>query len=236
MRDSLYIPLIAFISFLSLIFCIMNPVYAENEWGNTGLLSTQYLSPIGTHSSVFELYQAKKDSVASSTQKKIYLTFRMGLGSSAHLGESSQIAIGMKPNKIPVMFSFVSESYRKSPLKKEYAKPYDTFINAINLLYMPNQPLEKRITFFVGGGFGRIELEKYERSNDLDWRQKPFAVDNGFVSNLELGFHLKLIWKLGFYGEGKYIYAKKKKNGENLIDANSSAWMVGLTLNFGFFD
>lgn len=240
MGNSHFISSILLISYFSVILCRPFSLNAYDRFGNSsvdlGFLSAQQIYSVDTDLFEFDFYQTKEDGENSLAQKKIYLTFRMGLGSSAHLGESSQISIGVKPNKIPVVFLFISESHRKSPLKKEYAKPYDTFINTINLLYMPYQPMERKIIFFIGGGFGRLEWEKYERSDDPDWRQNPVAIVKGMVSNLELGLHLKLIRKLGFYAEGKYIYAEKKKNGESLIDISSSAWMVGLTLNFSFFD
>lgn len=240
MGNSRIIRLIVLISFLSVFFHTSILLYAQNRTENykrdSEILFTKNYPPIIPHFIGLDFHQTKKDSNDTYNQKKIYLTLRMGLGSSAHLGESNQIAIDVKANKIPLALSFVSESYRKPPLKKEYSKPYDTFFYAINMLFMPYQPMEKRVNFFMGGGFGRVEVEKYERSDDHDWRQKPFDIENGLISNLKLGLHLRLFWKLGFYAEGAYIYAKKEKNGEHLIDLNSSAWMAGLTLNFGFFD
>jgi hypothetical protein len=184
----------------------------------------------------FENFQTKADSTRSSEEKKVYVIIRMGIGSSAHLGESTQIGIGIKPAKIPLIFSFISESYRKTPLKKKYSEPNDMLLNALNLIYTTTVPKINRVQLYAGGGAGLIEVEKYERSDDPDWRQKPYAIENGFVFNLQAGIHSRLFWKIGFYAEGKYLYAKKAEDTINIITVNSTAWMVGLSLNIGLFD
>lgn len=178
----------------------------------------------------------KEDSTDITQEKKIYITLRFGLGSSRHLGESSQLTLDIKPGKIPIIFSFLSESYRKTPLKKEYAEPNDIFLYALNVLYTRTVPGIERVNLYMGGGLGRLEVEKYERSDDPDWRQKPYAIEKGFIYDLQAGIHSRLFWKIGLYTEGKYLYAKKQKNRINVIDVNSTAWMIGLTLNFGLFD
>ncbi|MDR9366998.1 MAG: hypothetical protein RI575_16805 [Balneolaceae bacterium] len=184
----------------------------------------------------FENFQTKVDSSSSSEEKKVYFMFRMGIGSSAHLGESTQLGIGIKPAKIPLIFSFISESYRKTSLKKKYSEPNDMFLNALNLIYTTTFPNLNRVQVYAGGGAGLLKVEKYERSDDPDWRQKPYAIENGLIFNLQAGIQSRLFWKIGFYAEGKYLYAKKAESNINIIDVNSRAWMVGLSLNVGLFD
>ncbi|MCG2590913.1 hypothetical protein [Rhodohalobacter sulfatireducens] len=184
----------------------------------------------------FENFQTKVDSSSSSEEKKVNFMFRMGIGSSAHLGESTQLGVGIKPAKVPLIFSFISESYRKTPLKKRYSEPNDMFLNALNLIYTTTFPNFDRVQVYAGGGAGLLKLEKYERSDDPDWRQKPYAIEKGFLFNLQAGFHGQLFWKIGFYAEGKYLYAKKAESNINVIDVKSRAWMIGLSLNLGLFD
>jgi hypothetical protein len=182
------------------------------------------------------IFNTVPDSSRSSEEKKIYFMIRMGIGSSAHLGESTQLGVGIKATKIPIIFLFISESYRKTPLKKKYSEPNDMFLNALNLIYTITIPNVDRVQLYAGGGAGLLEVEKYERSDDPDWRQKPYAIENGFIFNLQAGIHSRLFWKIGFYAEAKYLYAKKEESNICVIDVNSRAWMIGLSFNLGLFD
>ncbi|NBC03820.1 MAG: hypothetical protein GVY20_08975 [Bacteroidetes bacterium] len=246
MSNSRFIRMIAVLCFFHVLFCTVDELFA---WGNIinhtqdsivnfyeGNKGNADLSTIKKYSGVSESFQSKADSSSSSEEKKVNFMFRMGIGSSAHLGESTQLGIGIKTAKIPLIFSFISESYRKTPLKKKYSEPNDMFLNALNLIYTTTFPNFDRVQVYAGGGAGFLEVEKYERSDDPDWRQKPYAIENGFIYNLQAGIHSRLFWKIGFYAEGKYLYANKTENNINIIDVNSGAWMVGLSLNVVFFN
>lgn len=244
MSNSLFIRMIAVWCFFYLLLCAVDQLYAWNEIIRSTQESSVHFNVEDnnkTHSSSikyferFEKFQTKTDSSSTPQEKKINFMFRMGIGSSAHLGESTQLGIGIKSAKIPIILSFISESYRKTPLKKKYSEPNDMFLNALNLIYTTSFPNVNRFQVYAGGGAGLLEVEKYERSDDPDWRQKPYAKENGFIFNLQAGIHSRLFWKIGFYAEGKYIYAKKVENNINIIDVDSTAWMIGLSLNVGLF-
>lgn len=245
MNNSRFIQMIAVWCFFHVFFCTIDELCA---WGNiidhTQESSVHFYvddNDKSDSSSIknferFENFQTKADSSSSSEEKKVNFMFRIGIGSSAHLGESTQLGIGIKTATIPLIFSFISESYRKTPLKKKYSEPNDMFLNVLNLIYTTTFPNFNRVQVYAGGGAGLLEVEKYERSDDPDWRQKPYATENGYIFNLQAGIHSRLFWKIGFFAEGRYLYAKKTKNNINIIDVNSRAWMIGLSLNIGLFD
>lgn len=186
-----------------------------------------------------EIQSQKKEQANTdfSMGKKVYFTFRLGVGSSAELGGASQASLDIRPVKLPIAVSILAESYRRSPLRKYYAEPDDVWFAAINLLYMPHplrikmQDFTLRVNFFLGGGIGGLKLWKYERTDDPSWREEPYATERGIMYNLEAGINVRVFWKLGFYASTKYIYAKKKRDGVKVIDLNSTSWLVGLTLN-----
>lgn len=168
----------------------------------------------------------------SFEEKKTYFTFRLGVGASTELGGASQGALDIKPRKLPIAISIVFESYRRMPLIKYYAEPDDVRFTAINLLYMTHPFRIKRVNIFLGGGIGALTLSKYERTDDPSWRDEPYAIEEGIMYNLEAGINVRAFKKIGFYVATKYIYAKKKRNDVNVIDLNSTSWLVGITVNF----
>ena len=56
----------------------------------------------------------------------------------------------------------------------------------------------------------------------------------GTMYDIEGGINVRLFWKIGFYGVGKYLYAKKKNNSIKVIDFSELIVLLGFTLNFGF--
>ena len=85
--------------------------------------------------------------------------------------------------------------------------------------------IRERVTVFGGGGFGWLKVSK---DND-----ESEGMVKGTQFNLEGGINIRLFWKIGFYGIGKYLYAQKKSNGINVIDFNEFIVLLGFTLNVG---
>jgi hypothetical protein len=56
----------------------------------------------------------------------------------------------------------------------------------------------------------------------------------GRVYNLEGGINVRAFWKIGFYGVGKVLYAKRTINNIKIIDFNERIVLLGITFNFGF--
>lgn len=209
-------------------------------------------SIIKTYSSTidkFEEIQAREYqdqqtvSADSSKEKKIYITFRTGIGGSNQLGGAAGGALDIKLSKLPITISWLSEAYRRMPLVRYYAEPDDAFYGAINVYYTvqlyrsktPFKPLDW-VNLYLGGGLGGLELYKYERTEDRSWRDEPYAIEESGIYNLEAGINIKLLGPLGVYVAGKYLYAKKKRNGVKVIDINCTSWLFGLSFNFGLFD
>ena len=55
----------------------------------------------------------------------------------------------------------------------------------------------------------------------------------GTMYDIEGGINVRLFWKIGFYGIGKYLYAQKKNNNIKVIDFNEYIVLLGFTFNFG---
>jgi len=59
-------------------------------------------------------------------------------------------------------------------------------------------------------------------------------MERGFLFNIEGGVNIKIFWKLGFYGNYKYVYANKEKNNKNVIDFSEHILLLVLRLTFGY--
>ena len=165
----------------------------------------------------------------SSTAKKIHFTIRLGQGGfsddRSEIGKlgGGQVTLDIKPVKYPIAISISSEYYTNS------AYPTHSYeirgLIAINTLYMTKAFKTERINLFAGGGIGRLEVPKGE--------EKPDAMEIGVCYNIEAGINIRAIWKIGFYGIYKYLYAKKEKNNMKVIDFSEHIALLGITFNFG---
>jgi len=183
------------------------------------------------HLSFNQLFaQEEKGAVSSgSNEKKIYFTLRLGQGGfyddRSEIGKlgGGQLTLDIKPGKYPVALSISSEYYTNS------ADPTHSYeiarLTALNMLYMTKPFKSERTTIFLGGGIGGLEVPKGEN--------EPDTMVKGFLYNFEGGINVRLFWKIGFYGTGKYLYAKKKTNSIKVIDFSEFIVLLGFTLNFG---
>lgn len=146
--------------------------------------------------------------------------FKDGRSPLGKLG-GGQLALDIKPHRYPVALSLSGEYYTNSP---DPSHPYEIVdMSVVNLLYMTQIFDSERTTFFLGGGIGRLEVPKGEMVS---------GTVSGTVYNLEAGLRVRLFWRLGIYGIGKYLYANKTKDSKDVIDFNEGIVLLGLTLNF----
>jgi hypothetical protein len=135
-----------------------------------------------------------------------------------------QLAFDISYGKYPIILSISGEYYTNS------ADPTHNYeipsLTAINILYVPWHSDNRNTTIFAGGGAGWLEVPRSE--------DNPDKRESSICYNLEAGINQIIFWKFGLYGTGKYLYAKKKVNGKNLIDFNELIFMVGITLNLSF--
>ena len=162
-------------------------------------------------------------------EKKIYFTIRLGQGgfrddrSEIGILGGGQLTLDIKPRKYPVAFSISNEYYTNSA---DPTHSYEiTNLTVVNMLYMAKLSKIERATVFLGGGIGRLEVPVGE--ND------PDDVVKGTMYDIEGGINVRLFWKIGFYGIGKYLYAQKKNNSIKVIDFSEFIVLLGFTLNFG---
>jgi len=174
---------------------------------------------------------SKHQTVSSaSKEKKIYFTLRLGQGGfyddRSPIGKlgGGQLALDIKPSKLPIAISISNEYYknRRDPI---YSYEIAGLV-AVNMLYMAKLFKSERTNVFLGGGIGRLEVPKGEN--------EPNAMVRGILYNFEGGINVRLFWKIGFYGIGKYLYARKKTNSIKVIDFSERIVLLGLTFNFGF--
>ncbi len=168
-------------------------------------------------------------SADSTREKKVYFTIRFGQGGfrddRSPIGKlgGDQLTLDIKPVKFPVAVSISGEFYTNSP---DPTHSYEIAgLTSINLLYMTKLLKSERTNVFMGGGIGRLEVPKGEN--------EPDAMVKGILYNVEAGINVRLFWKIGFYGVGKYLYAQKKNNNIKVIDFSEGIVLLGFTYNFG---
>ena len=177
-----------------------------------------------------EIKEQKHQAISSATkEKKVYFTIRWGQGgfrdNRSEIGKlgGGQLTLDIKPEKYPVAISISGEYYTNSP---DPTHSYEIAgLTVINLLYMTKPFKSERANVFMGGGIGRLEVPKGEN--------EPDAVVKGTMYDIEAGVNVRLFWKIGFYGIGKYLYAQKKNNSIKVIDFSECIVLLGFTLNFG---
>ncbi len=177
-----------------------------------------------------EEMQAQKHQTVSSAsnEKKIYFTFRIGQGGfsddRSEIGKlgGGQLTLDIKPGKYPFAISISNEYYTNS------ADPTHSYeiagLTAVNLLYMDKLFENEWANVFLGGGIGGLKVPKGENN--------PDTMVKGIVYNFEAGINVRLFWKIGFYGIGKYLYAQKKNYGIKVIDFSERIVLLGFTFNF----
>ena len=170
----------------------------------------------------------QKASDDSSKEKVVYLTLRLGQGGfnddRSPIGKlgGGQLTLDIKPVKFPVAISISNEYYTNS------AEPTHSYeianLTVINMLYMAKLFKSERANIFMGGGIGRLEVPKGEN--------EPNAMVKGTMYDIEGGINFRLFWKIGFYGIGKYLFAKKISNGNKVIDFSEGIVLLGFSFNF----
>jgi len=164
---------------------------------------------------------------AFSSAGAVDFTLRLGQGGlvderapDRKLG-GGQLALDIKSEKIPIAFSISWEYHKKSP---DAIQPYEIEgLIVVNTLYLTSV-FKDRVDIFLGGGTGVLYVPKIEN---------PDANEKGVLFNAVTGINVKAFWKIGFYIEGKYIYASKTTNNVSVINFNDFGFMVGISFNFG---
>ena len=165
---------------------------------------------------------AKTDSTFTS-EKKIYFTIRYGQGgfrddrSPINKLGGGQLALDIKPAKLPLVISLSHEYYTNGP---DPTNSYEiSGLVAVNCLYSKYLLKNDRLNVFAGAGVGGLTVPQ---------GADPGA--KGLLFDIEAGFNARLLWKFGIYGAYKYLYADK----ENLINFSEHILLVGLSFTFGF--
>ncbi len=183
------------------------PVYAQDDSGRTGS-SVQEADAAGENSFDFMLRLGMGG-------------FRDSRSSSGDVG-GDQLALDIKPVKLPLVLSISSEYYTSSA---DPAHSYEIeSLVVLNLLYTDQLPGLENIRYFVGGGIGSLKVPKSEAEPGV-------KVDDTLV-NLEAGIHVKPFRRIGFYGAAKYLSAQKNVDGIKVIDFSESIFLLGVTYSF----
>ncbi|UCF71698.1 MAG: hypothetical protein JSW49_05355 [candidate division WOR-3 bacterium] len=142
-----------------------------------------------------------------------------------------QLALEIRMNRLPLAFQAASEYWSKGSL--EYPYEIESYTAAKVLLvgyvgkmlsFLYTRPVDIKTAYvYLGGGAGMIRVPKIDRPNE---RETGLAFDAIFGANI------RLIWKLGIFAEGKYLYSTKTSNDVKVIDFSDFGFLVGLSLNF----
>ncbi len=186
--------------------------------------SKQYFDEI----QITEYHTVASTDSSSSKKKKVCFIIRLGQGgfkdNRSPIGKlgGGQLTLDIKPTKYPIALSISNEYYTNSP---DPTHSYEIAgLIAVNLLYMTKLFKSERTNFFIGGGIGGLEVPKSE--------DKPDEMERGMLYNMETGVNVRVFWKIGLYGIGKYLYAMKQVKDTKMI--NFSEWIVLLGITFNF--
>ena len=158
----------------------------------------------------------------NSSEKKVYFTIRYGQGgfsdTRSPIGKlgGGQVAIDIKPGKLPFAISISNEAYTNS---SDPTEPYEiSGLVLVNCLYSNYFFKNNRLNVFAGAGLGAMEVP-----------QGTNASTKSILFDAEAGINTILFWKIGLYGTYKYLYANKG----NEINFREHIVLVGITFNFG---
>ncbi|MCK4922823.1 MAG: hypothetical protein KAS71_17340 [Bacteroidales bacterium] len=175
--------------------------------------------------SIPQLYAIDDSYQSDSTdysEKKVYFTIRYGQGGFSDerspIGKlgGGQVAIDIKPAKLPLSLSISNEAYTNSSDPTESYEISDLVL--VNCLYSNYFFRNSNLNVFAGPGIGILRVPQGE-----DTKIKATLFD------MEAGVNMILFWKIGLYGTYKYLYA----NDGNLINFSEHIVLVGITFNFG---
>lgn len=135
----------------------------------------------------------------------------------------AELALDIKPNRLPIVFSISAEYWKKSPWASRPCEIQD--MTALNLFYTRTIFSRWRTDIYLGGGIGRLSVPSSEDTS---------ATVSGTLFDLVGGVNVKLFWKLGSYGALKYIHAAKTVDDVKVIDFDDAGYLVGISVNFGW--
>lgn len=157
-----------------------------------------------------------------ASEKRIYFTIRYGQGgfkderSPINKLGGGQLALDIKPGKLPLAISISHEYYTNGP---DPTNPYEiSGLLAVNCLYSKYLFKNHRLNVFAGAGLGGLKVPQ-----GMD----PSA--KGMLYDIEVGFKTRLLGNFGLYGVYKYLYANK----EELISFSEHIILVGINFTFG---
>ena len=173
------------------------------------------------------------DSVSEQkSARNAFYTLRVGVGgffdSRSESGRllGGQFIFDAKPFKYPFAISVSFIEFYSGSWDPEHSYQIQN-MGTFNLFYIIKPEKLKNIKIFCGGGIGGLQTPKNEPKNEDDYATSLFY-------DAEAGVNYKVFKKIGVYGTVKYLYAKKKKDGVNLIDFNEIIYVAGISFNFGF--
>lgn len=173
---------------------------------------------------------------AFSSAQAVDVTLRLGQGGlrdnrapDGVLG-GGQLALDVRLGKHPIAIS-ISQEYHKKDLVADCPYEIDGLV-AANVLYMvtvARKRAEKKpvgcTVAYLGGGVGWLDAPEIGN---------PDAMARGILFDLVCGINVKVLWKIGIYVEGKYIYSSKTTDNVKVIDFSDVGAMVGISLNSGW--
>jgi hypothetical protein len=162
-----------------------------------------------------------------------YVSFTIRFGQGGFCDDRSpsgkfagdQGALDIKIAGLPVAISYLGEVLYGGDFPDGSDERIDLW--ALNILYMSKPFKTERVNVFIGGGIGRLGIDKeWPDGSEVEGPQCT-------LYNLEAGVNVKALWVLGFYVVGKYSYAQKEAEDTEAIDFKETGFFFGLTINVG---
>ena len=167
---------------------------------------------------------------AEEEDRKVFFTIRFGQGgfcdnrSPSGKFAGDQAALDVRLAGHPIGVSYLSEVLYGGEFDDESEERIDLW--AVNIAYVTKPFGIERLNAFLGGGIGRLEIER-------EWAQTKAESGGCILYNLEGGVNVRAFWAIGLYVVGRYYYAQKKTDWMEAIDFNEVGFHFGLSINFG---
>lgn len=176
------------------------------------------------------LYAQEESTKIEDEKETVEFTIRFGQGgfndsrSPINKLGGDQLALDIRPKAIPIALSISSEFYTNSP---DPTHNYEiSSLVCVNILYTGQVFDIKRLTYFIGGGSGWIEVPRGENY--------PSKTENTIMYDLEAGINMIIFSRLGIYATAKHLIAHKTVNNVKVIDFDENIVLLGFSYRFSF--
>lgn len=133
-----------------------------------------------------------------------------------------EIAFDINSTNHPLSLSISTEFYTNSAEPTHNYEISDIF--AISLLYKDEIFESDKMTFFAGGGVGKLKVPVSEITPSKHYKADSFTIGAGLLYRFKGNF--------GVYGTIKHLFSEKEINNIKVIDFDETIVLVGISYDF----